>query len=345
MSIPVFKPSIRRRDMHSVLSCLVTDVIGPASLAQELVHTVAGDFSHAGGFAFREHTRGIWAVMQALDLEAKDQVVLSPLAPGAYRHALAETGVQPVFADVHEADACMDAQSVRDALEREGEGVKALFVHAPLGRVPHLEALGECSLPVVLDLGEAVGSLWGEDLAGSSCDFLIIPLEMDGIVTAGGGTLVLARDKKGLAALAQAVSSLTPDAFLPDLNASLGLVQWKEFPSDLADRRQISEAYTQALMKGKHRTLVDGEEPATSVPYSWPVVLSSPVAEVRRYARKKGVETQTAFSDRVIEGYPDGEEFCPRGLSLMMNTVLFPLYPTLGKSNVQLVSRVLSTLP
>ena len=64
--------------------------------------------------------------------------------------------------------------------------------------------------------------------------------------------------------------------------------------------------------------------------------------DVRKYARKKGVETLPAFAGRMDTEADIG---CPCAKKLLMSTLLFPLYPTLGKKNVQLVSKVLSTLP
>ncbi|RKX91283.1 MAG: hypothetical protein DRZ90_15240 [Spirochaetes bacterium] len=343
MSIPVFKPSIKRRDMHSVLSCLITDVIGPAVLADDLVATAAGELGFEGGGAVREYTRAIGLTIQALGLVKGDKAILSPLAPSAYHRAFQERGIQPVFADVKEADGCLNPTDVEQKISGD---IKALFVHAPLGRIPDMKAFTGFSLPLVGDIGEALGArnTQGETL-GSSCRFTLLPMEPNGIATAGGGTLILARDKTALSALTAAAEPLTPDAFLPDLNASLGLVQWREFPHALEARDIIAEVYRAALLQGRHRTLSEPEEEGRGIPFSFPVVLSSGMNEVRKYARKKGVETLPAFYTGVMEGYPEAGEQCPAAKSLMMSTLLFPLYPTLGKKNVQLIAKVLSTLP
>jgi dTDP-4-amino-4,6-dideoxygalactose transaminase len=223
--------------------------------------------------------------------------------------------------------------------------IKALFVHAPLGRVPDMKALIETGLPLVTDIGQALGATDGVSALGSMGLYVILPMEPDSIATSGGGTLVLAGDKAALTALDSAAENLTSDAFLPDLNASLGLVQWREYPRMLEARDIIADAYRRALMKGRHRTLAEAEGDARSVPWSFPVVLSSGMAEVRKYARNKGIETMPAFHGCLMENFPEAGESCPKARALMMSTLLFPLYPTLGKQNVQLIVKVLSTLP
>ena len=356
--------------MHSVLSCLVTDVIGPAALSEDLVATACAEYDMEGGRALREYVRAIELTIAALGLEEGDKVLLSPLAPAAYLPAIEHRGLVPVFADVREEDACLDPASVAavlgtsrpDAGEyREGEDsegddpeggtpdtgtgtgesaateIRALFVHVPLGRVADLPGLCRFGLPVVCDVGEALGARDADGPLGRGASYMLLPMEPEGIATSGGGTLVLAADKNRLKALNEAGDNLTHDAYLPDLNASLGIVQWRDM---------VFELFQQALMKGKHRTLAGPEsEDARAVPYSFPVVLTSPMNEVSRYARKKGVETQAAFSGRAISVLPELEEQCPVARSLMMSVLLFPLYPTLGKKNVQQIVKVLSTLP
>lgn len=330
--------------MHSVLSCLVTDVIGPAALSEDLVAVACADYAQEGGQALREYVRAAELTVAALGLEDGDKVILSPLAPMVYVRAFERFGIVPLFADVRDEDACLDPVSAGKILETEK--ARAIFVHAPLGRIPDLNALREFELPLVVDVGEALGARDAEGALGSGAAYLVLPMEPEGIATSGGGTLVLAADKASLKALNEVSDALTSDTFLPDLNASLGIVQWREYPQFLESRDIIVDAFVQALMKGRHRTLANPEgEEARSVAYSFPVVLSSPMNEVRRYARKKGIDTEPAFTGRALEAMPEAEEQCPVAKSLMMSVLLFPLYPALGKKNVQHIVKVLSTLP
>ena len=342
MSIPVFKPSIKRRDMHSVLSCLITDEIGPAVLADDLVAAVAGEFGCEGGGALREYSRAIELTIDALGLKSGDKAVLSPLAPSVYRRAFQERGIEAVFSDVKESDATLDPFKLEKIINEE---IKALFIHAPLGRVPDMKRFEEFGIPLVGDIGEALGAADGGRELGTFGTYVLLPMEPDAIATAGGGTLVLARDKAALSSLETAAQPFTPDAFLPDLNASLGIVQWREYPHALEARDLIAEVYRQSLSRGRHRTLSEPEGEGRAVPYSFPVVLSSGMNEVRKYARKKGVDTRPAFFPGVMDGYPSAEEQCPIAKAFALSTLLFPLYPALGKRNIQLISKVLSTLP
>ena len=277
--------------------------------------------------------------LAATGIEEGNLIALSPLGPVAHSIGMQTLRLKPVFVDVTPNDACMDAELLS---VRTSSGVKAIIVHAPVGMVPDMETIYNTGLPVIVDVGETLGAREENGVLGSRADYLILPMEANAIATAGGGTLVLSRTKSLLNALNVHAQKLAPDAFMSDINASLGLVQWLEHVKALNVRRAVFQIYSDAIRRGRHGIL-SNERP--SIPWSFPVTLTSGVKEVSRYALKHGVETALAFSGRILELFPNASETCPNAGLLSIKTVLFPLYPNLSKKNVQLVAKVLSTLP
>lgn len=329
--------------MHSVLSCLVSDIIGPATVSEELISAVRIEYGFEGGVALREYTRAVELVCEALALSKGDKVMLSPLAPRVYCRVLESLGIHGVLVDVREDDASFDTDLLIRNLSPE---IKAIFIHASMGQVPDMENLYDLGIPLVVDLGEALGAYETDAYLGYRAQYIILPMEPEGIATAGGGTLILARSRNDAAKLREIMSQFSEDSLLSDINASLGLIQWKNYPKALKTRKNIHDAYVKSLAKGRHRTLLNpSSENTMSIAYSFPVVLSSGLSEVRHYARERGVETLPAFAGRAFDSYPEDKDFYPRAQSLVMSTLLFPLYPTLSKKNIQLIMKVLSTLP
>jgi dTDP-4-amino-4,6-dideoxygalactose transaminase len=84
---------------------------------------------------------------------------------------------------------------------------------------------------------------------------------------------------------------------------------------------------------------------AENVYYSFPVLLTAGLREVTQYGRKKGVEVHQAFDGSVLALRELPDDGFPNARPFLLRCVLFPLYPSLGKKNVTLVERVLTTLP
>jgi perosamine synthetase len=347
MEIPVFRPTLRRKHMNSVLSCLVSDQIGTGSLNEECAAAFSRYLGGAGAVCLASFCQAIHLALETLKLEKGQTVLVSALAPAYYYTILVERGLVPLIVDVDANSGLVPPSVVESRLPR---GPVALIVTHPLGFLESAGLFQNSALPVIEDISEAFGG--GEEAArsGSSGSVCLLSLGEEGIVTAGGGGLLAVRDKRLLNNAKTSLQHFQPQALLPDMNSALGLSQLKDIDHFLEQRGEIAGHFTRALAGTRHRTLVQPDE-QKNVFYSFPVRVADSMKLVRQYAAKQGVSTRPAFSDRIIameelqEGAGNIASSCPNAADLWRRCVLFPLYPTLGKRNIQLIARVLATLP
>ncbi len=357
--------------MDAVLSCMVTDSLGPGSLSDQLTSAVGGYLGVAGGIALRERSRAFAMAIDGLSLTAGQGVVLDPLLPFAYHGVLRERGLVPLYADVLDSSFCIDPDSAERLVSRftdSGGVVGAVIAHTTLGFVPDMEALGSIGAPIVEDVSEGVGANTGDERMGRFGRFVIVAMEPDGIITAGGGSLLLAAGRNDRAALRRAAEALPLDALLPDMNAALGLTQIREIEGFVARRAEIASAFSRAIMRGRHRTPLQPGE-SQNVHLTFPVLVEESVPEIITYARRKGVEADLAFGATIVERIAQvassrdshsGSETTadethaegpvvlgdlPVARALLLRCVRFPLYPSMTAKEAATVERVLTTLP
>mgnify|MGYP006283901887 CR=1 FL=1 len=330
--------------MDAVLSCMVSDSLGPGTISRTLSSELAKYLDLAGGVALRDYHRAIECSCTALGLDRGAKVLISPLSPAAYFTVFAERAIEPVFADVDSSSPCVTEETVAAALAAVGS-VDAVVIETTIGYSPILR---ELDVPIVEDVSRGLGGHNGHERNGSRGDVVIVGLEPDSIITAGGGAVVLAGKRKPHTALKAAVDSFGRELFLPDMNSALGLTQIKEIESFVAKRQEIAQMFSRAMMRSRHQTPVqpgDGE----NVFYSFPVLLRSGMKDVATYARKNGVESEPAFSDSILGRYGEIESVqgwdLPNAKAWLLRCVLFPLYPMLTKKDRELITRVLGTLP
>jgi dTDP-4-amino-4,6-dideoxygalactose transaminase len=184
----------------------------------------------------------------------------------------------------------------------------------------------------------------GEHPCGGSADICLLSLDPEGIITCGGGALVLARTRAVSGALKRIQEASPLYSPLPDMNAALGISQLAALETFVFARREIAAVYAQALLKSRHRSLVQKLE-ADNVLSSYPVALADGMKEVRTYALKKNVDTIPAFADTIAALEDSPAAHCSNARSLVLRCLLFPLYPMLGKRDVEAVCKVLATMP
>ena len=159
MSIPVFRPTLRRRDFNSVLGCLVSDRIGCGPLNHELAGELARFLGVAGGACLVSFTQAVHCALEALELSPGDAVVLSALAPADYLPALAGRGLRALVAEVDPASGLILRSEVERHLAAGPEGpgaalsprlragVRGAVLPRPAGAGGHFPGAGRQPLP------------------------------------------------------------------------------------------------------------------------------------------------------------------------------------------------------
>ena len=327
--------------MDSVLTCMVSDSIGHGERARRLASEVAEYVGVAGGIAVREQGHAIRLALDLLEIPAGSKIIMSALSPKIYERIVLEKGCDPLRIDVVAENGCISPVEAERAL---ADHPAAMIVATPLGFVPELAALSALGIPIIEDISTGIGGNIGDRACGTFGRYVIVSLEEENIITSGGGALVLASGKKELASLRAAAAGLPPTSLLSDMNAALGITQVAAVEQFILKRKEIARVYTQALLKSRHKTLIPTGE-GENTWFSFPVLLSGSMKEAIQYARKKGVETVPAFHDTIAAGLDSHKHAFPNARALFLRCLLFPLYPTMGKQNIALVTKVLSTLP
>ena len=163
-TIPLFRPTIRRRQMHAVLECLVSEEIGPGPIAKQLTGELAAALDCRAGMAVADYRAATAAALHlaietaATETGAGDQdalaggpraVLMSALAPLNYVYAARAAGWYPLLVDVDPETGSVDAESMRRMLAQRP---RALVIgHPPASSEPLQEARA-AGVPIVEDL-------------------------------------------------------------------------------------------------------------------------------------------------------------------------------------------------
>ena len=217
------------------------------------------------------------------------------------------------------------------------------MLHETLGNVPDMDTFAALSIPIIEDISQSAGALYSEKRVGTFGSFAILGLEERDILTGGGGGILLAVERRNASVVKNAAETIPITDFLPDINASLAFVQLKNMEKNLQLRNEMRELYLRALLQTRHKPLVCSDGVKNPV-YSFPVVLESGFKDVKQYVNRKDIEIELAFTNSIADFLKE-KNTCINAASLLLRTVLFPLYPRLGLNNAAKIAKVLGTLP
>jgi dTDP-4-amino-4,6-dideoxygalactose transaminase len=369
MKIEVYSPTIRRKEMDAVLTALVEDRIGPGEQTRLLIQIAREKLGFDYCIALRSPVIALFSALSSLGLEEGRGVILSALSPQYYQNVLNNLKLKGIYADVQPGSALMSRETVEKAVQSKPEGcdVRAIILHHTLGYLPNVQAVSELGIPVIEDCSQSYGALGrqtaataGAQAPGTNGVFTILGLEERDMLTSGGGALLYAFNRRDASALRN-MGELPPEYGLPDMNAAMGVVQFREAHKNLDRRREIAKVYNQAASRTRHKCFVQSREVTPTYQdaqsqgdlsqedcynnYAFSLILETGMKDVKAYARRKEIVVENAFENTLAGSGMVPMEQCPEACSLSLRTVLFPLYPRLRAEEVERVSKLITTLP
>jgi dTDP-4-amino-4,6-dideoxygalactose transaminase len=277
-------------------------------------------------------------------------VIISALSPRYYKQVIEDLRLTPLYCDVSASFPGLSRETIETVLKTEAPGQNSgmpvprwVVVHHTLGFVPDTAAIADLGLPVIEDISQSCGSVPAEGVEPARGTFTILGLEERDMLTSGGGALLYAMNRRDGSVLRN-FGDLPPEYCLPDLNAALAAVQFRESAKNLEKRKEIAQAYTQASLRTRHKRFIPRDEGEYNN-YAFSLILETGLKDVIAYARKKEITVESAFDDTLAGAGLVDSGRCPESYSLSLRTVLFPLYPRLRSPEVERVSKLIVTLP
>ncbi len=340
MKTPLYSPTICRSEMEAVLTRLVEERVGPGEVNKALSNAVNEHFGANYAASFRSPPIALHYAISALDIPVDSSIIISALSPLWVYKELKRDGFNPIVLDVAPDSFFMDIEKIKE----NSENAKAIILNEPLGLMPNIDELLELELPIIEDVSQSIGATYAGAKAGTKGDFALLGLEEHDILTAGGGATLVANKKEHATILKKLYAEAPLTDLLPDINASLALVQLKQSLKNTEAKQEIFEVYKKALLQTSHKTIAVSSDDANPV-YSFPVIFNSNVAEIEKFALKKEIEIEPAFKNSCIAFFKDMQEEYINATSALFRCFLFPLYPRLAKKKIVEIAKILSSLP
>ena len=344
--IQFYKPTLKRKDMDSVLQTMVNDQIGPGKISRDFVQAFCDEVKATSGAAYRTYPDCLSAALRLMGAKEGVRVAVSPLSPAIYRQVIEKLGAEMVIVDVDKETGCPNEGLVA------ASGAEILVLYESFGTLPARyneqttfpESYDYGDVKVIEDISESIGSdIKDEIRAGSVGKIVVCALEDDSVLSAAGGAIMAVRGEYVISLRGKGPSKYLK---MPDMNAALGSVQLANLGANCAKRREMLKSYQQSLAKTRHRQFGLNLLDLASNAAFFAVQLDSRPDETVKFASDHHVPVRMAFEDCILKDYEgDPFEVAPVAAGFFYRTVRFPMYAFLQGSEVEEISRVIAHLP
>ena len=337
--IPLTKATITRQDMEAVLECLVYDRLTCEDISKTFTEQLAHKFGCNGGVVFRTYKCAAQCCALLLAERDNQKLGLSPLADETWHITMTAHGIESIYMPILSKSFLVDADTLNEY------PYDAFLASTPYGYIEDIARIRERCDVLIEDIGAGIGGAYGNAPVGHYGDIVIISLEVEDILTTGGGAAIFARSRKDAMRLRKIAAAMSTKNLLPDYNAALGLTQLKRLEEYMQHRRMYAKQLTSAI-RPPHT--------AYPPPYSQHhintflmVHLATNIAEVKRFIRAQNIECADAFPTAVARTVPEAlpKNILDTTLDALNKGLTMPLYPALLKRDITKIERVLANLP
>lgn len=334
MSLPLSRPSLRRQDFDHVLDAMIHDRLASGEITRQLAREASRLLGLRETTVYASVSDAIGRLVRGWSLVAGDKVALSPLAPPYWAEVLTRLGLVPLWADVLPDSPVLNPEAVQALMAEEPQ---LIIADACLGYLPDVAALAAFGVPVIEDAGQGLGGTFAGMAAGTRGDGVLIHFSPETLVAGAGGALAgfkVHQETKG--------GDEGGWEYLSDLGSALILSQWKDAGVFAEKKREHFGHLFHRLPKGYRPPKQNGD--AEPVMPWFPLLVESGAKEVMTYSRKKAVEADWAFRHQSLLGAAPPES-CPNARYFLFHTVVFPLYATMSSKELELIGKVIGSLP
>jgi len=310
MNIPIAKPDIGKDEIQAVTETMKSGWVTQGKKVEEFEQSFAQYCGVKHGVAVNTGTAALHIALAALDIKEGDEVITTPLSCVATTNPILYLNAKPVFADVDPLTLNIDPTLIEKRITHRTRAMLPvhLFGH-PVDLDPLMEVAEKHGLYVVEDAAESHGAKYKDKTVGSFGDVSCFSFYADKHITTIEGGMALTNDSE-LADKMRLLRSfgmhkdkkffhpiLGYNYKMPDINASIGLVQLQKLDNYIAKRRK-NAVYLNKKLSDLNLKLPCEEKYAYNVYYVYHILADKESRKEKMVTKLEnhGIETRPLLS-------------------------------------------------
>lgn len=312
--IPVNEPLLDGNEKKYLCECIDTGWIsseGP--FVKDFEKKMSERVGREYGVAVSNGTAALEVAVQALRIQAGDEVIMPTFTIVSCAMAVMKVGAIPIFVDSDLLTWNMRAKDIEDKITDKTKAIMIVHLYGlPVDVDPIMEIARKYNLKVIEDAAEMHGQTYKGRPCGSFGDISTFSFYPNKLVTTGEGGMIVT-DNEELAERCRLVRNLcfrrgtryvhdeiSDNYRFTNLQAAVGLAQLERLDEFVKRKRVIGKYYTERLSGVDGLTLpVEQTDYADNIYWVYGLVLNKEIhadnREMQRLLAEEGIGTRTFF--------------------------------------------------
>ena len=368
MFVQLSKPSVSSREIKSVAKVILSGYLGMGPKTKEFENDLSNFFGRQA-VCTSSGTSALHIALQAIQPpnNKKNEVLVPSLTYAASYQAISAAGLKPISCDINPKTLNICFKDIQKKMNRKTLAIMPVHYSGdPSGIVKINSFAKKHKIRVVEDAAHAMGSSYKNRLVGSFGD--IACFSFDGIknITCGEGGAIVSNDAEVLtrasdirtlgiigdsARRTEGKRSWSFDIaeqgyryHMSDINAAIGVIQLKRFPSFQTKRRLLAKHYDDIFNNSPFiSTFKSDYDEVTPHIYAVKLVVPHSREELQRFLLAQGIQTgYHYFPNHRLTFFQKKGEVLPVIDSIFPNLLTLPSHVGVSKKDVKLIHKAIN---
>ncbi len=346
--LPVYRPTIKRKDLEYVLNTMVADQVSYGEYAKNFEKKL---FERTGSYnviAVNSYFNALNLIFEVLGIGEGDEVIMPSWIPQIYLNVVQLRKAKPVLVDMVEGEFRPDEEQVRQSVS---PNTKLLVLYYWFGYTYNPEPYSSFVPNILEDVTTVIGAKANGETVGTKNLFAVADFSYRSLITTGEGAAVFCNSRKSYHLIRSLIDDDTYNleysprisCLMPDLNAAMGLSQIESLNHKLKLRDTIGHLYEQAIRQSRN-TFVPIDDKCERYYSDFPIILKSSLKDAVAYLKKNKIEAVRPFAYPLHHYLNMPKDNFPATEHFYLKTILIPNYSSLSKADVTHITKIITTM-
>jgi perosamine synthetase len=352
-----FKPNIGKEELKQIHSSFKSNWLTQGPKVKEFEKKMASYCKAPYAVAVSNGTTAIDIALKAINIKQGDEVILPAMSYFSTASMISYQNATPVFVDIDKDTFNIDTKKIQKAINKKTKAVMFIDYGGNPSDIDKIISIAKKNnIQVLQDGAQSLGGLYKGRPTGANAKISTMSFHMAKIMSCVEGGMVFTHSKKLYEDIKMRRSHgenkpgdykhniLGTNARMTDLNAGIGLAQFKKLNYFIKQRKKIAKYYD-SLIKDINEISKIKTIPFSSNSYFfYPILLKNRDKIAKRLKSHYGIDTRVAYSlpiynqaiyKKKLNKY---KKFpCPVAEKITKTILNLPMYPALKFSEIKYI--------
>lgn len=357
--IPVFKPSLGKKETDAVSEVLKSSWIGNGPKTEEFENKFLSFIKGKYGVALNSASAALHLAIISSGVKTGDEVITPSMTFVATNHPILMQKAKPVFCDISYDTLCADPKDIEKKITSKTKAI--IVVHYgghPVDLGPIIKLCKDKNIVLIEDCAHATGTYYKNKHVGTFGNFSSFSFAAIKNLTTGDGGMLIGKNKKIIElARAMAWSGISSSTWersrhrklkwkynvlslgwkyqMNDIAASIGLIQLKKLNKNNKKRQIIAKRYNEGLKNLAWIQLPVIKKYAQSSYHNYVIKIPRKIRDkVSDYLANKGITTSVHYMpSHYYSLYSEFKKDVPVTNKVWQEILLLPIFPDLTSND------------